>query len=135
MPVSKCPSSIVAPFNAKREDGRVAALNEVQPHEAILDAGPHTSAALAELALRAKTVLWNGPLGLFEHGFFDGTKKLADAVVAGKSYSIIGGGDTVDAIDELGMQDEFSFVSTGGGAMLDFLADGTLPGLDALNRQ
>ena len=59
----------------------------------------------------------------------------ADAIAAGADVVIIGGGDTVDAIDELGMQDEFSFVSTGGGAMLDYLADGSLPGLDALNRQ
>ena len=126
--------AIVAPHAAAREQGRSIALKEIARDEAILDAGPHTSAALAELAVRAKTVLWNGPLGLFEHGFMDATQSLAHAIVSGNAYSIVGGGDTVEALEQLGMGSEFSFVSTGGGAMLDFLAYGTLPGLEALGR-
>ncbi len=98
----------------------------------ILDVGPHTSAALTDLVNKAKTVLWNGPLGLYEHGFTDGTHGLARAIAGSSAHSVVGGGDTVAAIDELGLSDHISFVSTGGGAMLDYLAYGTLPGLAAL---
>ncbi|HEX7651347.1 MAG TPA: phosphoglycerate kinase, partial [Candidatus Paceibacterota bacterium] len=79
-----------------------------------------------------KTVLWNGPLGNYEKGFVASTEALARAIAAGSAYSIIGGGDTIGAIEKLGLDDRFSFVSTGGGAMLDFLAKGTLPGIQAL---
>lgn len=121
----------VAPFGEHREKARVTGLKDIKENEAIYDVGPHTSSALMELALKSKTVLWSGPLGLFEHGFIDGTRVLAHAV-AGHTHSIVGGGDTISALDELNVTSEFSFVSTGGGAMLDFLADGTLVGLQAL---
>jgi phosphoglycerate kinase len=105
----------------------------VHTDEAVLDAGPHTSAALVDLINKSKTVLWNGPLGLFEDGFIDGTRTVARAVVGAHTYSILGGGDTISAVEALQLGNEFSFVSTGGGAMLDFLAHGTLPGLQALH--
>jgi|CXWL01.1.fsa_nt_gi phosphoglycerate kinase len=123
--------AIVAPFGKNRDVARVTGLKDIKENEAIYDVGPHTSAALMELALKAKTILWSGPLGLFERGFMDGTRVLAHAV-AGHTHSIVGGGDTISALDELDATKEFSFVSTGGGAMLDFLADGTLVGLEAL---
>lgn len=123
---------IVAPPKAKRDAGRTCMANEVQAGEAILDVGPHTAAALVELVNKSKTVLWNGPLGLFEDGFMDGTRTLARAIANVETHSILGGGDTIAAVEELGLEKEFSFVSTGGGAMLDFLAYGTLPGIKAL---
>ncbi len=123
---------IVAPPKASREAGRACMPGEVQAGEAIYDVGPHTSAALVELVNKSKTVLWNGPLGLFENGFMDGTRTAARAIANVETRSILGGGDTIAAVEELGLEKEFSFVSTGGGAMLDFLAYGTLPGLAAL---
>lgn len=123
---------IVAGAGEKRTSGRVAALSDINANEAVLDLGPATAALLADYAKKAKTILWNGPLGLFEHGFIDGTATLARAIAGSKAHSVLGGGDTVVAIEELNLSDRFSFISTGGGAMLDFLADGTLPGLEAL---
>lgn len=112
---------------------RVATLGQVTPDETILDNGPGTVALLAGLASRAKTILWNGPLGNYENGFIDATDTLARAIAASGARSIVGGGDTIASIEGLGLLSQFSFVSTGGGAMLDFLAKGTLPGIDALD--
>ncbi len=124
--------AIAAPLKSKREAGRTCMANEVHADEAVLDAGPHTTAALVDLINKSKTVLWNGPLGLFEDGFMDATRMVARAIVNTHTTSILGGGDTIAAIETLGLESEFSFISTGGGAMLDFLAYGTLPGLKAL---
>ncbi len=83
---------------------------------------------------KAKFILWNGPIGYCEIGFCDATLAIAEAIAKSNAYSVVGGGDTVAAIpDDLQMQ--FSFVSTGGGAMLDYLANGTLQGLEALKRE
>lgn len=125
--------AIVAKKGETREKGRVAELNDVKEDEMILDVGPKTVAELGVYAKKAKTVLWNGPLGLFEDGFIDGTRGLMRAILAGKSHSIVGGGDTEAAIEEVHAHEHFSFISTGGGAMLDFLAQGNLPGLEALD--
>jgi len=99
----------------------------------IRDHGAGTSALLADLAKRSKTILWNGPLGNYENGFIAATDAFARAVAASDAYSVVGGGDTIAAIEGLGLLPHFSFVSTGGGAMLDFLARGTLPGIRALS--
>lgn len=123
---------VAAPLKSTRDAGRVCMASEVKEGEAILDAGPHTSAALVDLINKSKTVLWNGPLGLFENGFMDATRTVAHAVANARTHSILGGGDTIAAIETLGLENQFSFISTGGGAMLDFLAYGTLPGLKAL---
>jgi phosphoglycerate kinase len=82
----------------------------------------------------AGLILWNGPLGNYEQGYKMATLALAQMIAESKSESIVGGGDTLAAIQELNLFDKFSFVSTGGGAMLDFLATGTLPGIEALSR-
>ena len=100
--------------------------------EMILDHGPKTMALLSELAAKSKTILWNGPLGKYEDGFIDATNELARAIASSSARSVVGGGDTVAAIEGLGLLPQFSFVSTGGGAMLQYLAHGTLPGIDAL---
>jgi phosphoglycerate kinase len=123
---------IAAPVGSARIEGNVYALDRVPKTAAVYDDGPKTSEALASFVSRANTVLWNGPLGLYEKGFTDGTESLAKAIGASHAYSIVGGGDTVAAVEELHLSQRFSFISTGGGAMLDFLAKGTLPGLRAL---
>jgi len=96
-------------------------VDSVISNEMILDQGPKTSALLADLAYKAKTILWNGPLGNYEKGFTKGTEAFARAVADSGAYSVIGGGDTVASIEHLGLLSRFSFVSTGGGAMLEFL--------------
>jgi phosphoglycerate kinase len=99
----------------------------------ILDAGALTIEKLKQKISEANLVLWNGPLGDYEHGYKVSTLELAKAMANSKAESIIGGGDTIAAIQELDLMPRFSFVSSGGGAMLDFLANGTLPGIEALN--
>lgn len=80
----------------------------------------------------ARTIIWNGPMGNYENSFIQGTQELARAIAETSATSIIGGGDSVALIEQLGLADRFSFVSTGGGAMLHYLAQGTLPGIEAL---
>ncbi len=122
----------VAPLGSNAQDARIARVDAVEANEAILDDGPQTVAMLAAHAERAKTILWNGPLGNYEHGFTDGTEALARVIAATNAHSILGGGDTVTAVEHARVTHRFSFISTGGGAMLDFLARGTLPGLAAI---
>ncbi|MCC2630743.1 MAG: pgk, phosphoglycerate kinase, phosphoglycerate kinase, partial [Candidatus Paceibacter sp.] len=99
----------------------------------IMDAGPQTIKLIKMLISQAESVLWNGPLGVYEDGFREPTLQLAEMISESRALSIVGGGDTVAAIQELKMEeDKFDFVSTGGGAMLDYLAQETLPGLEAL---
>ncbi|MBI4065973.1 phosphoglycerate kinase [Candidatus Kaiserbacteria bacterium] len=107
-------------------------IDSIVVNHVILDNGTGTSALLAGLAKEAKAILWNGPLGNYEKGFTDATESFARAVADSGAYSVVGGGDTITAIEGLGLLPRFSFVSTGGGAMLDFLAYGTLPGIQAL---
>ena len=124
---------VVAPLGASVENGRIAGPRDVGEGDAILDNGPRSVELLSGYAKRAKTVLWNGPLGNYENGFAEGTEALARAIATSGAHSIVGGGDTVAAIEKHHLSERFSFVSTGGGAMLDFLAKGTLPGLDVLS--
>lgn len=106
--------------------------DQVMPDEKILDAGPETLSMLQKEVKQASFILWNGPLGNYEGGYKGPTLALARMIAESGAKTIVGGGDTLAAIAELGLQDTFSFVSTGGGAMLDFLANETLPGLEAL---
>ena len=106
--------------------------DEVQKDENILDIGNETVLNLAPVIKESKFILWNGPLGKYESGGAESTKKILKLVADSGAESIIGGGDTVALISELKMDKEFTFVSTGGGAALDFLANGTLPGIKAL---
>ncbi|MDO8575195.1 MAG: phosphoglycerate kinase [bacterium] len=102
----------------------------------INDTGPLSIAKISETVKNYKYVLWNGPLGNYENGFVDGTANLARALAEATEKSgvktIVGGGDTLAVIASLGLMDKFTFLSTGGGAMLDFLANTTLPGIEAL---
>ncbi len=117
---------------AMHTTARIVSIAALAPDDVMLDHGPATSALLAELARHARSVLWNGPLGNYENGFVDATDAFAQAVAASGAHSVVGGGDTVASIENLGLLSHFSFVSTGGGAMLDLLAHDTLPGIAAL---
>lgn len=112
-------------------------VDEIWKDDAILDVGPKTMILLQDEIRKAKHILWNGPLGLYESGFKEPTlslaKMISEATQCG-AKSILGGGDTLAVIAELGMEDRFTFISTGGGAMLEFLAMGTLPGIEALEK-
>src|SRR5690606_4194922 len=101
--------------------------DQVQTEDIIMDVGPQTIAELKKIIAKSKFILWNGPLGNFEKGFAEGTYELAHRIAESGKRSLIGGGDTVAAISHLHLNDKFGFVSTGGGAMLDFLANETLP--------
>jgi 3-phosphoglycerate kinase len=104
----------------------------VQDDEAILDIGPKTVAMLRDYIAKAATILWNGPFGNYEGGYVEATEAVAKLIAASDATSVVGGGDTVAAIEKLGINDQFTHVSTGGGAMLQFLEKGTLPVIDAL---
>lgn len=100
----------------------------------ILDIGPETEKEYSEILNNASMVIWNGPMGLFEKPeFAHGTKAVTEAMIFSKARKIIGGGDTITAVDALGLLGKFDFVSTGGGAMLAFLGGEKLPGLEALD--
>jgi phosphoglycerate kinase len=99
----------------------------------IVDAGPKSLEALKEKIVEARLILWNGPLGLYEQGFKNGTLALAKMLAESGKEVVIGGADTLSATKELDIQDKFTFVSSAGGAMLDFLAHETLPGIEALS--
>ncbi len=111
---------------------KIILLNQTEKNDLVYDAGPKTTSALEELAVRSRFVLWNGPLGLYEKGFMFGTKELARALKMSRAFKVLGGGDTVAAIRKVHLEKNFDFISTGGGAMLEFLAKGTLPGIEAL---
>lgn len=127
---------MIVPVDATvtKPDGSVSTkmANEVAPDEAIVDCGPETINQLKDILKDAKTVVWNGPLGNYEIGFVDKTEQLAEIIADGDATSIVGGGDTLASIKKLGNEGKFTFVSTGGGAMLDFLVNETLPGIEAL---
>jgi phosphoglycerate kinase len=114
------------------DQARITRLDGVQADEIILDHGSSTVLRLTQLVEKAKTILWNGPLGEYELGFIEATDALARAIAASGAESYIGGGDTEAAIDSLRLNKHFTFISTGGGAMLDFLARGTLSGIKVL---
>lgn len=111
---------------------RTVSSDAVQKGEQILDVGLGSIETLHPYIKSAETILWNGPLGNYEAGFDAATKKCAEYIAQSNAFSIVGGGDTVTAIESLGCMDSFGFISTGGGAMLDFLEQGTLPGIDVL---
>lgn len=114
-------------------EARHVVVGEIGPKEAILDIGPFTNHHFHTAVRNAGTVVWNGPVGLFEEKPFDkGTRLLAQAVARSGAFSIIGGGDLISALDAMGLLSKIDHVSTGGGAMLEFLAGDRLPGLAAL---
>jgi phosphoglycerate kinase len=108
-------------------------IHEVAPDELILDIGPDTAERLAAMIGEAGTVLWNGPVGVFEFDQFgEGTRVIANAIASSKAFSLAGGGDTLAAIEKYGVEDGISYISTGGGAFLEFVEGKTLPAVAAL---
>lgn len=111
---------------------RVCKIDEVGPNEIIVDMGPATVAGLVPYIKNSQTILWNGPLGKYEIGGDGSTHEVARLIAKSDAYSVLGGGDTIAAVEELGLNDAFGFVSTGGGAMLTLLEGGTTQALEAL---
>jgi phosphoglycerate kinase len=113
--------------------GTVKPTASLDPADMILDIGPETAAQYGEQLNVAGTILWNGPVGVFEHPeFAAGTESIARSVAASEAFSIAGGGDTLAAIDQFGVTSEISYISTGGGAFLEFLEGKKLPALEML---
>ncbi|MDX1320903.1 MAG: phosphoglycerate kinase [Oceanospirillum sp.] len=124
---------VVAKEFSESAEAVVKKVNEVADDEMILDIGPETAAMLAAQLKDAKTILWNGPVGVFEiDQFGNGTKALSLAIAESEGFSIAGGGDTLAAIDKYDIEDKVSYISTGGGAFLEYVEGKTLPAVAAL---
>jgi len=124
---------VVAPAFSAQAPATVKPVDQVGDNEMILDIGPRTAEMYAALIAKAGTVVWNGPVGVFEFDAFGkGTETLARAIAASKAFSIAGGGDTLAAVDKYGIADQVSYISTGGGAFLEFLEGKELPAVTAL---
>ena len=114
---------------------RVAGLNDIASQEMILDIGPQSEHQLLQVIQQAQTILWNGPLGVFEFpAFASGTRALAEAIGESNAYTVAGGGDTLSAIDMFGITEKISYISTGGGAFLELVEGKLLPGIKELDR-
>ncbi|RZU99185.1 phosphoglycerate kinase [Spiribacter vilamensis] len=126
---------IVADEPSESAEARVRDVDAVGDNEMILDVGPKTAAAYAERLRQAGTVVWNGPVGVFEiEAFAAGTQALANAIADSAAFSIAGGGDTLAAVAKYGVEDRISYISTGGGAFLEFLEGRELPAVAILDR-
>ena len=124
---------VVAPRFAADAPATVKAVDAVGPDDMILDIGPDTAARYAGMIAQAGTVVWNGPVGVFEFDAFgNGTEVLARAIAGSSAFSIAGGGDTLAAVDKYGIAGDVSYISTGGGAFLEFLEGKELPAVAAL---
>jgi phosphoglycerate kinase len=127
---------IVAPGIDAPQHAEIKLAADVTADDMILDVGPSTAAEIASRIHSAATVLWNGPLGVFEQeAFAAGTRVLADAIAESESFSLAGGGDTLAAIDQFGVADNISYISTGGGAFLEYVEGKTLPVVAVLNER
>lgn len=130
---------VVAKAFAEDAEHRVADVDDVREDEMILDVGPKTAAMLGELLRSAGTIVWNGPVGVFEMApYAEGTRQMAEAIAEATekgAFSIAGGGDTVSAVAKFGVEDRISYISTGGGAFLEFLEGKTLPAVAVLEER
>jgi phosphoglycerate kinase len=127
---------VVATEFAATAHADVRSIHDVRPGELILDIGPDTAERLAKLIADAGTVLWNGPVGVFEFDQFgEGTRTIASAIAGSKAFSLAGGGDTLAAIEKYGVEDGISYISTGGGAFLEFVEGKRLPAVAVLEER
>ena len=116
-------------------DAAIKSIDEIEEDDLILDIGPQTAELYCDIINLTQTTIWNGPLGVFEFkAFSEGTAALGNAVAANQGFSIVGGGDTVAVVEQMGVSDSIGYISTGGGAFLDFVQNGTLPILDLLGQ-
>ena len=114
----------------------IKSISDVAPDDLILDIGPETSAQFAAILAGAGTIIWNGPVGVFEFDQFgEGTKAIAEAIADSQAFSIAGGGDTLAAIDKYGVAKDISYISTGGGAFLEFVEGKKLPAVAILEER
>jgi phosphoglycerate kinase len=114
----------------------VKKVEDVEDDDMIFDIGPETAARFAKMMESAGTVVWNGPVGVFEFDQFgEGTKVLGVAIADSNAFSIAGGGDTLAAVDKYGISDKVSYISTGGGAFLEFLEGKELPAVTMLEKR
>jgi len=126
------PADVIVAASTDAEP-RTCDVDGVQADEMILDIGPATRSQIAEVVARAKTVFWNGPAGVFEKlAFAAGTLAIARALAASHAFTVVGGGESVAAVQQAGVAGKLSHVSTGGGASLEFLAGDVLPGVAVL---
>ena len=124
---------VTAPTFAADAKATIEGIDTVSAEEMILDIGPKTAAHYAELIANAGTVVWNGPVGVFEFDAFgEGTKAIAQAIARSQAFSIAGGGDTLAAIEKYGIENDIGYISTGGGAFLEFLEGKTQPAVAML---
>ncbi|NQD95519.1 phosphoglycerate kinase [Pseudomonas sp. CrR25] len=127
---------VVAKAFAEDAEATVKPVAEVAADDMILDIGPQTAAQFAELLKSSQTILWNGPVGVFEFDQFgNGTRVLAEAIAESSAFSIAGGGDTLAAIDKYGVAARISYISTGGGAFLEFVEGKVLPAVAVLEQR
>lgn len=127
---------VVAKAFSESAEATVKLAADVADDDMILDVGPLSQARMAEVLLAAGTILWNGPVGVFEFDAFSGgTRALSNAVAQSKAFSVAGGGDTLAAIDQFEIADQVSYISTGGGAFLEFVEGKTLPAVEILEDQ
>ena len=127
---------VVAKRFAADAEATVKAASEVAEDDLILDIGPKTAARLADQLKAAGTIVWNGPVGVFEfEAFSKGTEAIARAVADSKAFSIAGGGDTLAAIAKYGIETQVGYISTGGGAFLEVLEGKTLPAFEILAKR
>lgn len=125
----------VAQSFSPQAQATIKPIEAVQPQDMILDIGPDTAQHWAKLLQSAQTLLWNGPVGVFEFAAFSqGTRTLAQAIADSPAFSIAGGGDTLAAIDQFHLAEKISYISTGGGAFLEFVEGKTLPAVELLQR-
>jgi phosphoglycerate kinase len=126
---------VATEFSAKAE-ADVKEVHKVSENDMILDIGPDSAEAIAALVAKAGTILWNGPVGVFEfEQFGEGTRTLATAIARSKAFSLAGGGDTLAAIEKYGIEDSISYISTGGGAFLEFVEGKKLPAVEILEQR
>ena len=124
---------VIADKFAEDANTKVVDIDEIPPSWQALDIGPKTRDLFAREIADAKTVVWNGPMGVFEmKPFAEGTRRIARALAESEAVTIVGGGDSVAAVSEMGFGDKMTHVSTGGGASLEFLEGKVLPGVAAL---
>ncbi len=127
---------VVAKEFAESAEATVKAIADVADDDMILDIGPKTAAVFGEMLKASQTILWNGPVGVFEFDQFgNGTKVLAQAIAQSPAFSIAGGGDTLAAIDKYGVAEQISYISTGGGAFLEFVEGKVLPAVEVLEQR
>jgi phosphoglycerate kinase len=127
---------VVASEFSETATATIRNISDVKDDDMILDVGPETAGQFAGLLKNAKTILWNGPVGVFEFDQFEnGTKVLAHAIADSAAFSLAGGGDTVAAIDKYGVNEKISYISTGGGAFLEFVEGKTLPAVAMLEER